>query len=139
MKWIFSRTQLLFAAAFLVAFVAAHTYSRSNEGLADGPGADTLASQSPAVTGDARSASAHAERVFVVAKRAPDAALPGDSLILVCERGGAAENAVHLLERRGYSRVDIMPGAAAAVAESHARRETQRLADGCTQWRPFAL
>jgi hypothetical protein len=143
MKWTLNRTQLLFCAAFILSYFVVHAYSRWNAGADAGWGAGSLPPQAAGTpveeTRSQQAAATPAERVFVVAKRAPDVALPGDSTILVCERGEAAENAVRMLERRGYSSIRVVPGAAAVAAESHARHRSERLADGCTEWRPFAL
>jgi len=134
MKSTLSRTQLSFCAAFILSYFVAYAYSRWNAGSLPPQAAGAPVEETRARP----AAAAPAERVFVVAKRAPDVALPGDSTILVCERE-AAGNAVRMLEQRGYSSLRIVPGAAAVAAESHGRHRSERLADGCTEWRPFAL
>jgi hypothetical protein len=89
--------------------------------------------------------------VFVVASAPRDAVRadlprPLESLILVCPHGEAAAQTAQMLRDYGYFQVDIMPGAAAAQAESRRgasrlpdRLGTMPLAPGCVEWRPFAL
>lgn len=139
MKWTLHRTQLLSCAAFILTYFVVHAYSRWNASADTGWGAGSPAGAPIEDTRPRPEAATPVERVFVVAKRVADVALPGDSTILVCERGEAAENAVRMLEQRGYSSIRVVPGAAAVAAESHARHRSERLADGCTEWRPFAL
>lgn len=143
MKWTLNPRMLLLAL-LIVSYVAAVAYLRARDARGTPAEAIGLApvGETPAEASVASTRPAYRDRVFVVASGAHEEGVPVrrmESLILLCERGAPAEDAVRTLLARGYARVDILPGAAAATAEARIRRAPNRSADGCTEWRPFAL